>query len=415
MKFHFISLLLIATTALARTADRTERRTLIGDEFTYRTQVDNFHNKQLSHIDHNGDSSIRQKGLLYDLQLRNSVGYLMGGGEISIKNVNDNSNHTQPGNSHSNPYTTTTTITRIHKDPSPEAEQWTRQAGFFDRHVADSSSAAAVSDIKDTNKPRQLLGRRGLLRGGSSTTISNVNDNSQHREAFNSHGNRSKKITKVVSTIRDSTGAHGRYGGNDDWFDKRAEKKKEEMSKDYIQSHSRRALYKFDRNNKPQPQSQGQEDIGSSSIEKRAMTTLTTTTTAVVAFEEDNVSKEKVDDIVRRNLVTIQIITQNTNTNTNGHSTDSSSHGNNTYPVKVIHHDNNDKKKTKKKGFPHPPAHPASKKNKKPTVKFNRLKSHNKKSDQSKTSMHATKSSNNKNRNKSRKASTLAPAERQAR
>ncbi|KAF8935670.1 hypothetical protein BGZ47_009800 [Haplosporangium gracile] len=405
MKIYLISFFLVTTTVLASTPNRTERRTLIGDEFTYRTQVDNSYDKQLFRIDHNGDSSIRKKGLLYDLQFRSLVGDLMGGDETSIENVNDNSKYGQTKDSHSNTHTTTTTITRSHKDPSPEAEQWIRQAGFFDRRVAGSLSDAVVSDVKDTNKPRQLLDRRGLLWGGSSTTISNVNDNSQHTKTYNSHGNRLKKITQVASTIRDSTGSHGRHGGDDDWFAMRAEKEKEEKGKDHIQSQSRRALYKFDRNNKSQPQSQDQEDVGSSLIEKRAMTTLTTTTTAVVAFEEDNESKKKVDGIARRNLVTIQIITQNRNTNTNEHSIDNSSNNNSVYPVKVIHHDNNDKKKIKKKVSPFPPGRPASKKSKKPTVKFNRPKSHNKKSDQSKKSLHATKLSNNKNRDENRKTS----------
>ncbi|KAG0377606.1 hypothetical protein BGX24_005768 [Mortierella sp. AD032] len=370
---QLLSLLLIATAALANSPDtlanslntlradpfidpltqgHLERRTLIGDQVSYLTQIDNSRGKRVFRVDHNGDSSIRKGGLLYDIQRRGLLNDLAGNDEASIENINDNSNHAQAMNSQSNKHTTT--FTRIHREPSPDAEQWFRQHGLIDRR-SDS--------IKESEEAPRQLDRRGLLWGGSSTTISNVNDNSQHTNAYSSHGNRSKKITKVVSTTRDR-GSHGRRGGGqgrdvglaDSWFDKRAD----EML-GHSQSQTRRALYEVDHlpemlQQQPQHKEQEQEDLGSSSIDKRA-TTLTTTT-AIVQFDDGNSNDDKdeskkVDTIARRNLVTIQIVTQNTNTNTNGHTIDSSRSNNDVYPVKVIHSSNDDSgnknKKNKKK------------------------------------------------------------------
>ncbi|KAF9145638.1 hypothetical protein BGX30_007762 [Mortierella sp. GBA39] len=360
MKTHLISLLLVATAALvnsAPNANGSQRRTLIGDEFTYRTQGDSSH-----------------------------------------------------GNTHT---TSTTTITRIHKEPSPEAEQWIMESGLFDSHVTSSPTTIVVSDIKDTPEPRQPLDRRGLLWGGRSTSINNANDNSQNSRTYNSRGNQSKTITKVVSTTENSTGSRGRFGGDDSWFDMRAEEDKNERVLDHSQSQSRRFLYDFHPNRKPQlqPRHQG-DDIGVSSVEKRGTTTLTTTTTAIVDFDDE--SKKTVDDIARRNLVTIQIITQNTNTNNNGHSIDTSSHSNHVFPVKVIHRNNksnnksNNDKEKKRSGSSPPNPRPASKGNTTPIAKSNQYKSHNKKADQSKKgdqskkSAHATNSMKTSNKPRSR-------------
>ncbi|KAF9549563.1 hypothetical protein EC957_003515 [Mortierella hygrophila] len=347
MQTHLISLLLVATAALVNSASNSngsQGRTLIGDEFTYRTQGDSSH-----------------------------------------------------GNTHT---TSTTTITRIHKEPSSEAEQWIGEPGLFDRPVTNSPTTIVVSDIKDTPEPRQPLDRRGLLWGGRSTSINNVNDNSQNSRTYNSHDNQSKTITKVVSTAENSIGSRGRHGGEDSWFDMHAEEDKNERVLDHSQSQSRRFLYEFQPNRKRQfqPRHQG-GDIGVSSIEKRRTTTLTTTTTAIVDFD-DNESKKTVDDIARRNLVTIQIITQNTNTNTNGHSIDTSSHSNHVSPVKVIHRSNksNNEKKKKKGGSSPPNPRPASKGNTKPIAKSNQYKNHNKTADQSKKSAHATKSMKTSNK-----------------
>ncbi|KAG0279652.1 hypothetical protein BGZ95_000604 [Linnemannia exigua] len=389
MKTQLLSLLLIGTVVLADIPDtlansphilradplaqgHPKRRTLIGSHVSYLTQVDNSDGKHVFRVDHNGDSSIRKGGLLYDIQRRGLLNHLAGNDETSIENINDNSSDAQAMNSQGNTHTTTTT--RIHREPSPDAERWFRQHGFINRR-SDS--------IKDSEEAPRQLDRRGLLWGGSSTTISNVNDNSQHTNTFNSHGNRSKKITKVVSTNGDR-GSHGHrddgQGRDDDladsWFDKRAD----EML-DHSQSHNRRALYKVEHlldmpQQQPQHQEQGQGDHGSSSVDRRA-TTLTTTT-AIVQFDDGNNNDDKdeskkVDTIARRNLVTIQIVTQNTNTNTNGHTIDNSRNNNNIYPVKVIHSSKDDggnknknkKKRNKKKkeegSSPTRRPHPASK------------------------------------------------------
>ncbi|KAG0311663.1 hypothetical protein BGZ97_011713 [Linnemannia gamsii] len=404
MKIHFISLplLLGATAALGSGSS---------------LNTDNSHGNCLFRVDYNGNSSARKEGELFGLQRRSLVNSPLGSDKTNIQNINDNSNHAQTMSTHGNTHTTTTTITRIHKEPSPEAEQWIRQSGFFNHHVSGPLSAVpvVVSNGQDADEHGRLLDRRGLLWGRSATTISNVNDNSQSTKTYNYRGNMSKKITKVISKAKDNTGSPGHSYR----FDKREEKEEMEMLDNpgsRIQSPRRRTLYKFDSTHRPHPQPQDQgDDTGSNLIDKRATTTTltTTTTTAIVEFEDDDKVKKskKVDDIARRNLVTIQIITQNTNTNTNGHSIDnSSSNNNNVYPVKVIQQGNNNdkKKKRKNKGPPHHrPSPPVSKKSKKPVARSNQPKSHGTKYNQSpKKSMHATKSSNGtkKTNNKSRRS-----------
>ncbi|KAF9118060.1 hypothetical protein BGW39_001504 [Mortierella sp. 14UC] len=412
MMLQLLSLLLVAMTTLAetsstfRTDPRTqghhERRTLIGNQILHPAQVDNSRSKQIFRIDHCADSSIRQGGLLYDLERRGLLSDLAGSGKTGIENINDNTSQSQSMNSQGN--THTTTITRIHREPYPEGEQWIRQHGLINQRS---------DNLKDSETP-MLLDRRGLLWGGSSMIISNVNDNSHNTNTYNSHGNRSKKITKVVST-KEGEGARGSRGGrgrDDDlaesWFDKHA---------DEILEHSqtRRALYRVDLPSKPQPQlqHQGQGDLTSTSINKRLRTL--TTTTAIVQFDDgsnDSSSKDeskKVDAIARRHLVTIQIVTQNTNTNTNGHTNDNSRNNNNVYPVKVIRSGSDSRKKKKEKGSSSSARrpHPASKskdRSKRPErietkSRDNQTKKHHR-SHEHKDTLHATKSSKSRREDK---------------
>ncbi|KAF9088395.1 hypothetical protein BGX23_007391 [Mortierella sp. AD031] len=219
MKTQFISLLLVASVALARpvrvsddtasaSASNMARRTLIGDEYDISNQVDNSRGKKIFRVDHNGDSSVH-KCLLYDLveparndddnggedddfqfKRRSLLGDLLGGGDsMTISNENDNSKHTQTMNEHGNRHTT---ITKIHNeqqlsqdDDEDEDEDFD---SFFDKRASSPSAAPASA----------LLDRRGLLFGGDSTSISNYNDNSQHRQTVNIHNSRDTTINKVL-------------------------------------------------------------------------------------------------------------------------------------------------------------------------------------------------------------------------
>ncbi|KAF9902345.1 hypothetical protein EC991_005017 [Linnemannia zychae] len=206
MKTQFISLLLVASIALARpvpssTTDPNlalERRTLIGDEYAFSNQVDNSRGKQTFRVDHLGDSSVH-KGLLSDLvdpigsaslndnnddfqfRRRSLLSDLFGGNNLAISNENDNSKHTQTKNEHDNRYTT---LTKTHKEQiSNKDDDDEDYDSFFDKREDDTPSA---------------LDRRGLLFGGDSTTISNVNDNSKHTQTMNIHNNRDTSITKKI-------------------------------------------------------------------------------------------------------------------------------------------------------------------------------------------------------------------------
>ncbi|KAI9235866.1 MAG: hypothetical protein BYD32DRAFT_437966 [Podila humilis] len=108
---------------------------------------------------------------------RSLLGDLVGTSDTSISNVNDNSKHTQKMNSHGNRYSSET---RIHKEVT---------------------NSAGVSTAQDTS----VLARRGLLFGGKSTSISNVNDNSQETKTLNSHGNK----VVVDKSYVDRRGRHG--------------------------------------------------------------------------------------------------------------------------------------------------------------------------------------------------------------
>jgi len=289
MKFQSLSLLLVASAALVQLQALeaapiqlgsnnvdVDRRTLIGDETTVNNMVDNSVGKKTYRVDHNGNSEVR-KGLFLDggfldkrvvsdlgtesvlqapirrsllgylagednttisnvnnnsqhtqtlnqhgnrrthinkvnkkqtIHRRNLLGGLIGGDSTSIENVNDNSQHKKTVNQHDN---THTTITRIHKtshgghrgvdDMTPE--------DFFERR---DDSQQEVEDTMETLN----LDRRGLLWGGQSTTISNVNDNSKTSKTYNSHGNKNTRISKEYQ----SRGG-GRRGQRGD-FDKRA-------------------------------------------------------------------------------------------------------------------------------------------------------------------------------------------------
>ncbi|KAF9933033.1 hypothetical protein FBU30_006708 [Linnemannia zychae] len=213
MKIQYFSLLLVSSVALARPTPPTsnmglDRRTLIGDEFAVNNQVDNSQGKRVFRVDHVGDSSIH-KGLLYDLVDGPSLAYskdndngfdfrrrsllsnLFGGDSMTISNENDNSKNTMTKNEHGNHYTQ---ITRVHKnqqisnDDDDDEDNGMISDEFFDkRAIVPNDSDASNSE----------LDRRGLLWGGDSTTINNVNDNSKHTQTMNVHHNQDIFITKL--------------------------------------------------------------------------------------------------------------------------------------------------------------------------------------------------------------------------
>jgi hypothetical protein len=232
MQIQFISLLLVASVAMARPVPSSssssnaalDRRTLIGDEYAVSNQVDNSRGKKIFRVDHNGDSSVH-KGLLYDLvdpshndeaddtdfqfRRRSLLGDLFGGDSMSISNENDNSKHTQTKNEHDNRYTT---ITKIHKDTQQlsnddeEDEDDMSPDSFFDKRGDNDDHAAATASASSS------LDRRGLLFGGDSTTISNVNDNSKHTQTMNVHHNRDTTITKLHKHQSNTRGHSPRRG-----------------------------------------------------------------------------------------------------------------------------------------------------------------------------------------------------------
>ncbi|KAF9966109.1 hypothetical protein BGZ70_003271 [Mortierella alpina] len=386
--------------------DSLDRRTLIGDEMNYSSHVDNSKGKKVYRIDHNGDDSSVRKGLIYDfVERRSLLGDLLGGGDrMSIENVNDNSQHRQTLNSHGNKHTTIkkihktsrggrhhrnhrrdlegkdvetapvtlerrsllgdllgsdstrienvndnslhrestknhgnshTSITKIHSENEDNDELDPYE--FFDRRDLPEEShesttldrrgllwggdSTTISNVNDNSKTTKTykshhnkdthiqkakytkrseaeaessddLERRGLLFGGDSMVISNQNDNSKTTKTYNSHDNKYKKIT----TIKDKS--HGRHRRDDDadgedeesWFKKRDDEEEDQ------------ALLK---------ELEAQEGTGTTTAdtkEKRA----TTTTTTILQFEDDGeMSENKVEDLERRNLVSIQIVTQN--------------------------------------------------------------------------------------------------------
>ncbi|KAG0040902.1 hypothetical protein BGZ82_006775 [Podila clonocystis] len=170
---------------------------------------------------------------------RSLLGDLFGGDSTSISNVNDNSKHSQTMNSHGNKNVQITK--KIHKerhtgghgDMSPEAF-FNKRSLLGDIVGSDSTTVSNVNDnskhsqtmnsrgnrhssetrihkeVRDSEghvaatKDTQVLARRGLLFGGKSTSISNVNDNSQSTKTLNSHGNTdvSKSYTDYRSRSR---------------------------------------------------------------------------------------------------------------------------------------------------------------------------------------------------------------------
>ncbi|KAF8945545.1 hypothetical protein BGZ47_002437 [Haplosporangium gracile] len=226
MKIQFISLLLVASVAMSRPLPSSpssnaalDRRTLIGDEYAVTNQVDNSHGKKTLRVDHNGNSSVR-KGFLYDLvdpsrytvenddtvfqfRRRSLLGGLFGGDSMSISNENDNSKHTQTKNEYDNRYTT---ITKIHKNQKhsnddDEDEYDMSPESFFDKRNADTTTPSSAS-----------LDRRGLLLGGESTTINNVNDNSKHTQTMNVHNNRDTTITKLHNHQQSASSRRRHHG-----------------------------------------------------------------------------------------------------------------------------------------------------------------------------------------------------------
>ncbi|CAO3563517.1 unnamed protein product [Mortierella alpina] len=387
--------------------DSLDRRTLIGDEMNYSSHVDNSKGKKVFRIDHNGDDSSVRKGLIYDfVERRSLLGDLLGGGDrMSIENVNDNSQHRQTLNSHGNKHTAIkrihkktregrhhrnhrrdlgdndvetdlatlerrsllgnllgsdstrienvndnsvhreaiknhgnshTSITKIHSENEDNDEfdpyeffdrrdlqEETHEGTTLDRRGllwgGDSTTISNVNDNSKTTKTYKShhnkdthiqkakytkrseadeessedLERRGLLFGGDSMVISNQNDNSKTTKTYNSHGNKYKKIT----TIKDKSHRRHRRDVNEDgedeesWFKKRGDEEEEDQA----------LLKELD----------DQEGTGARTAdakEKRA----TTTTTTILQFEDDDkMSENKVDDLARRNLVSVQVVTQN--------------------------------------------------------------------------------------------------------
>ncbi|KAF8926584.1 hypothetical protein BGZ52_005436 [Haplosporangium bisporale] len=246
MKIQVISLLLVATSAMAQMNSMESapsvqslptyttplsRRTLIGDEYTVNNQVDNSRGKQTFSIDHNGDSSVH-KGLLYDLVdpssrsgtetdrffRRSLLGDLLGGSRTTIENVNDNSQHRQTMNSHGNK--------NIRVSKTEEKYGSPKSKGFFERDLTGEDNVA------EEVAKRSLLG--GLF-GGDSTSISNVNDNSKHSQTMNSHGNKNVRITKVHK--EQNTGYLGEMSP-ENFFDRRDLAQDQDQSQDNISKRS---------------------------------------------------------------------------------------------------------------------------------------------------------------------------------
>ncbi|KAG0289789.1 hypothetical protein BGZ96_006699 [Linnemannia gamsii] len=228
MKIQFISLLFVASVAMSRPVSLSsssfnaalDRRTLIGDEYAVNNQVDNSRGKKIYRVDHNGDSSVH-KGFLNDLvdsshnneaddtdfqfRRRSLLGDLFGGNSMSISNENDNSKYTQTKNEHDNRYAT---ITKIHKDKqqlsNDDEEDDMSPDSFFDKRGDNNDHSATAS--------ASSLDRRGLLFGGDSTTINNVNDNSKHTQTMNVHHNRDTAITKIHKHQSNTRGRTTRRG-----------------------------------------------------------------------------------------------------------------------------------------------------------------------------------------------------------
>ncbi|KAF9977522.1 hypothetical protein BGZ73_005793 [Actinomortierella ambigua] len=195
MKFHLLSLALVASVALARPipdeATQLDSRALIGDEYSVHNLVDNSVGKNTLSVDHNGDSSVR-KGLLHDLidsdydnddrfLRRSLLGGLLGSERTSVENINDNSEHKETVNEHHNK-----DIKKIH---TTEGRRRHHHRHEYDDHLASG-------DFYDRRSDEPQLERRGLLGGllgDSRTSISNVNDNSKSTKTYNSHGNTYKE------------------------------------------------------------------------------------------------------------------------------------------------------------------------------------------------------------------------------
>ncbi|KAF9433960.1 hypothetical protein BGZ76_008753 [Entomortierella beljakovae] len=236
MKTQFISLLFVASAALAHPINLNQmepsseltQRSFIGDEYSVQNQLDNSEGKRTFRIDHNGDNSVR-KGLLNDIvdgdenqeggfqfKRRGLLDSLFGGGSgTSINNVNDNSKNTQTLNQHGNKHIE---ITKIQKETGSEGGKRPFEMSpneFFDRR-----DLGEVRTQEEENAA--TLSRRGLLFGGDSMSINNVDDNSRNTKTMNQHGNKDVSITKKITHQR-GRGNRGNGGKSmeEGFFDKR--------------------------------------------------------------------------------------------------------------------------------------------------------------------------------------------------
>ncbi|KAI8596798.1 hypothetical protein EDD21DRAFT_438310 [Dissophora ornata] len=143
MKIQFLSLLVVASAALARPTPRRDmspsgselnRRTLIRDEYTFQNQ--------------------------------------------------HGSRHT----------TITKTIKESHDNGGHDRDSEISPGSFFDRRDMDVEDKDTRMEMRKTRS----LERRGVLFGGDSTSTGNVNDNLQHIRIMNKHGNRDTTITSKI-------------------------------------------------------------------------------------------------------------------------------------------------------------------------------------------------------------------------
>ncbi|GJJ75743.1 hypothetical protein EMPS_08101 [Entomortierella parvispora] len=461
MKFQSLSLLLVASAALAQLQALeaapiqldgnnvdVDRRTLIGDETTVNNMVDNSVGKKTYRVDHNGNSETRnglfvdgglldkrfdsdvdtesisqapaRRSLLGDLfggdsttisnvndnsqhaqtmnqhgnrktqinkvnkkktiDRRSLLGDLFGGDSTSIENINDNSQHKKAINQHGNVHTSITQIHKASRDGHKEDDDMAPEDFFERRDYLQQETENAASKLN--------LGRRGLLWGGQSTSISNVNDNSKTTKTYKSYGNKNTRVSKVyqyresghrhqpgnfekratvedfgkpqverrvllfggdsmtISNINDNSkntktyNSHGnriaklkQYHSNDE---KRAENPEpslmrrgllfggDSMSISNVNDNSKTTKTYNSHDNKYKKvasthiknvrakRSRSQDDDEGTLVSKRNNQVPVSVTTTMVQFEQDEQEQKKVV-LGPRNLVSIQIITQNTN------------------------------------------------------------------------------------------------------
>ncbi|KAF9290512.1 hypothetical protein BGZ68_006886 [Mortierella alpina] len=271
------------------------------------------------------------------LERRSLLGDLLGSDSTRIENVNDNSLHREATKSHGNSHTS---ITKIHSEN--EDNDVMDPFEFFERRDLQEESqestalnrrgllwggdSTTISNVNDNSKTTKTykshhnkdthiskakyikrsetekevdkdLERRGLLFGGDSMVISNQNDNSKTTKTYNSHGNKYKKIT----TIKDkSRRRHRRDDDDEDEDDEDEDDESWFMKRDDGEKDGAKELY-------------DQEGAAANAVDAKEKRATTTTTTTILQFDDDKTSENKVDDLGRRNLVSIQVVTQNIN------------------------------------------------------------------------------------------------------